>query len=138
MTSANQTMAQRVAQAALESQQQRNVHLPEGVTAVFGEDTLVITLHAALTPAEKELARSAEGAAQVQDFHRRLFESSVDPLRQEIKRITGIAVREAAVEVEPSTGAVIHAFTSGTVVQIFQLAGVIPVQSWGAPAPAGN
>jgi hypothetical protein len=30
-------------------------------------------------------------------------------------------VREAAVVVEPATGAIVHAFTSGTVVQIFQL-----------------
>ena len=133
-----QTMAQRVAQAALEAQQQRTGHLPGAVTAVLGEDTLVITLHAALTPAEKELARTAEGAAQVQDFHRRLFESSADSLRQQIEKITGIAVREAAIEIEPSTGAVIHAFTTGTVVQIFQMTGNIPVQSWGASAPAGS
>ena len=29
--------------------------------------------------------------------------------------------RVAAVGVEPATGAIVHAFTSGTVVQIFQL-----------------
>ena len=138
MTSPNQTMAQRVAQAALEAQQQRTGHPPGAVTAVLGEDTLVITLHAALTPAEKELARTAEGVAQVQAFHRHLFESSAHSLRQEIEKITGIAVREAAVEIEPSTGAVIHAFTSGNVVQIFQLAGIITMQSWGSPAPTAH
>ena len=36
------------------------------------------------------------------------------------------------VEVETSTGAVIQAFTSGTMVQVFQLAGVISAQVWNA------
>jgi hypothetical protein len=30
-------------------------------------------------------------------------------------------VKESAVVVEPATGAIVHAFTSGTIVQIFQL-----------------
>jgi hypothetical protein len=51
-----------------------------------------------------------------------LFDSSADSLRQEIKKITGVNVREAAVEVEPTTGAVVKAFTNGTVVQVFLLA----------------
>jgi len=48
---------------------------------------LVVTLHGALSPAEQSLARSPAGAAQVQEFHRQLFTSSADGLRQEIKRI---------------------------------------------------
>jgi len=59
----------------------------------------------------------------VQEFHRQLFASSVDSLRKEIKRITGVEVREAAAEVETKTGTVVHAFTSGTMVQVFLLAG---------------
>ena len=88
-------------------------------------------------------------------------------LREEIHRITGVAVRqgrnptgcfrtrdrvapvgrsnscrenniftvssavgEAAAEVETTTGAVVHAFTSGTMVQVFQLAGRISAEAW--------
>jgi hypothetical protein len=51
-------------------------------------------------------------------------------LREEIKRITGVAVGEAAVELEATTGAVVHAFTTGTMVQVFRLAGGIPVDVW--------
>ena len=91
------------------------------MTVVLGEDTLVITLHGALSPAEKVLAQSAAGAAQVQEFYRQLFANSSDTFRQEIKRITGGDVREAAAEVEPATGAVVHAFTTGTMVQVFHL-----------------
>jgi uncharacterized protein YbcI len=97
---------------------------------VLSDDTLVVTLHEALSPAEKDLSRTPEGAAQVQEYHRQLFKDSVDLLLEEIKRITGVAVGEAAAEVETMTGAVMHAFTSGTMVQVFQLAGRIPAEAW--------
>jgi uncharacterized protein YbcI len=124
------TMAQQVAQAASDFQQKRTGHAPTAVTVVLSQDTLVVTLHGALTPAEEVLAKSAEGAAQVQEFHRQLFANSADSLRQEIKRITGVAVREAAAEVETATGTVVHAFTSGTMVQVFQMAQGINADTW--------
>ena len=74
-----------------------------------------------LALAEKALAGSAAGAAKIQDFHRQLFSSSADALEREIKRITGRDVSEAAAELEPGTGAVVHAFTTGTIVQVFDL-----------------
>ncbi len=124
------TMAQQVARAAATFQQQITGHMPGAVTVVLSGDTLVVTLQGALSPAEKALAKTPEGAAQVQEFHRQLFKGSLDPLRQEIKRITGVEVREAAAEVEPTTGAVVHAFTTGTTVQVFLLAQGIPAATW--------
>jgi hypothetical protein len=47
-----------------------------------------VTLHDALTPAEKPLVWSPDGAAKVQEFHRRLFASSIEEMRQEIARVT--------------------------------------------------
>jgi uncharacterized protein YbcI len=124
------SMAQQVAQAARAFQQQRTGHAPKAVTVVLSEDTLVITLHGALTPAEQALAADPEGAAQVQNFHRQLFANASETLRQEIKRITGVNIREAVAEVETSTGAVVHAFTSGTMVQVFLLAQHITAEDW--------
>jgi len=124
------TMAQQVALAARALQRQRTGHTPKTVTVVLSGDTLVITLHGALSPAEEALAKSATGAAQVQEFHRKLFASSADALRQEIKRITGVEVREAAAEVETKTGTVVHAFTSGTMVQVFLLADNLSQDLW--------
>jgi len=115
-------MAKQIAQVAIAFQTERSGHAPASVTVVLSEDTLLITLHDALTPAEKALALSSAGAAQVQEFHRQLFLNSTDSLRQEIKRITGREVREAAAEVEPATGTVVHAFTTGNLVQVFLLA----------------
>jgi uncharacterized protein YbcI len=122
MNSSESEMAQQVARVAIAFQQEQTGHAPKAVTVVLSEDTLVITFHEALTPAEKSMAQSAAGAAQVQEFHRQLFQSSGDALRKEIERITGREVREAAAEVEPATGIVVHAFTTGNVVQVFLLA----------------
>jgi uncharacterized protein YbcI len=124
------TMAQQVAQAVSVFQQRRTGYPPKAVTVVLNEETLVVTLHEALSPAEKALARTPEGAVQVQEFHRQLFKNSAGLLRQEIKRITGIAVGEAAAEIETTTGAIVHAFTTGTMVQVFQLAGRISAETW--------
>lgn len=126
-------MAQQIAQAASIFQLQRTGHTPKSVTVVFGEDTLVITLHGALSPAEEVLAQSSAGAAQVQDFHRQLFASSSAALRREIKRISGREVQEAAAEVEPATGTMIHAFTTGVMVQVFQFTSRLPADPAAAP-----
>src|SRR6478609_3368465 len=80
------TMAQRLADVASAMQQQRTGDQPESASVVLGEDTLVVTLHDALTPAERALARRSAGAARVQESHRQLFASSSDAFRQEIKR----------------------------------------------------
>lgn len=114
-------VAQQIAEAVSVFQKQSTGHAPKSVTVVLSEDTLVITLHGALTPAEQALAKSEVGAAQVQEFHRQLFATSSESLREKIKRITGRAVREATAEVEPTTGAIVHAFTTGTLVQVFLL-----------------
>ncbi|HBO46293.1 MAG TPA: hypothetical protein DD670_20680 [Planctomycetaceae bacterium] len=124
------TMAEQVAEAISVYQTQRTGFPPKAVTVVLSDDTLVVTLHEALSPAEKALARTPEGAVQVQEFHRELFKSSVSLLCEEIRRITGVAVGEAAAEVETRTGAVVHAFTTGTMVQVFQLASKITAATW--------
>ena len=122
MVEADSTTVAQVVSLAKQFQTQLTGHAPAAVTVVLTGDTLVITLHEALTPAEKMLARTSAGAAQVQDFHRQLFASAADTLRQEVTRIIGRQLREAAAEVEPATGTIIHAFTTGTIVQVFSLA----------------
>lgn len=104
------------------------------MTVVLSEGTLVITLHGALTPAEIVLSQTAKGAAQVREFHRELFQNSLAPLRAEIERITGVAVHEATAEVETSTGAMVQVFTTGTMVQVFQLAGGLSAETWNGSA----
>lgn len=57
----------------------------------------------------------------MQEFHRKLFATSSESLRLEIKRILGREVRQAAAEVQPGTGAIVQAFATGTMVQVFLL-----------------
>lgn len=132
----SQAMAAQIAQAARALQQERTGHEPKSVSVVLSGDTLVVTLHGALSPAEQAMAKSPEGAAKVQEFHRQLFHDASDALRQEIKRITGMDVREATAEVEPTSGAVVQVFTSGTMVQVFLLSGKVPSGSFNAKGKA--
>jgi uncharacterized protein YbcI len=129
----NTAVARQIAEAASAFEQRRTGRAPESVAVVLSGDTLVVTLHGALSPAERALAGSPAGAAQLQEFHRQLFASAVEPLRQEIRRITGVEVREAKAEVEPGSGTVVQVFTSGTVVQVFLLARSVPAASWSGP-----
>jgi uncharacterized protein YbcI len=115
-------MAEQIAEAAKTFERERTGHAPSSVTVVLSEDALVITLHGALSEAEKALARDPRGAAQVQEFHTQLFAAAAGTLRSAIERITGTQVREAAAEIEPGTGSVVKVFATGTVVQVFLLA----------------
>ena len=126
MLHSTQTMAEQIAQAATAFQRQRTGHDPKSVSVVLGGDTVVVTLHGALSPAEQAMVQSPEGAAKVQEFHRQLFLSASDTLRQEIRRITGMEVLEGSAEVDPKCGPVVQVFPSGTMVQVFLLSGKVP------------
>ena len=125
MDKSHLTKAQQIGQAASAFEHRRTGHQPRSVNVVLNEDTLVITLHDALSPAEKALAKSVAGAAQLQEFHRQLFSNSAHSMRNEIKRITGVEVREGKAQIETMTGGVMQLFATGTVVQVFQLAGSV-------------
>ena len=135
MDKPNSNMAQQIAKAASDFEHQITGHAPKSVTVVLSDSTLVITLHGSLSPAEQVLAQSPEGAAQIQEFHRQLFANASDSLRKEIKRITGVEVREAAAEVEPTTGTVVKVFSTGSVVQVFLLGAGLPDASWSGSVP---
>jgi len=135
---ANPGMAEQIARAASDYEYERTGRTHKSVTVVLAQDTVVVTLHEALSPAERALAKSPTGAAQVQELHRRLFEDSCDSLRKEIKRITGVDVAEASIDVEPTTGIVVKTFASGTVVQVFLLAHGMPAESWSGGGSDGQ
>ena len=138
MAKSGATVAQQLALAASAFERQATGHPPTSVNVVLSDHTLVITLHGALSPAERALARDPTGAAQVQEFHRQLFANSSASLRQEIKRITGAEVREASAEVEPASGTVVKVFTTGTVVQVFLLARSSPLDVWSGSGSDGR
>src|SRR5271157_172808 len=124
------TAAHQIARAAIASERDRTGHAPKSVTVILSNDTLVITLRGALSAAEEALAQSPAGTARMQEFHRQLFAYASDSLRQVIKRITGVEVREASAELETKTGTVMQMLASGTIVQVFLLAGNVPLDTW--------
>jgi uncharacterized protein YbcI len=138
MDNPNSTMAQQIAQAASAFERQRTGHAPKTVSVVLNKETLVITLHEALSPAEKAVAKTPAGAAQMQEFHRQLFANTSASLMEDIKRITGVEVREASAQVETITGAVMQLFASGTVVQVFLLARSVPADTWSGSVPVSQ
>ena len=133
MSETKPTPAQRIAQAAIAFQRECTGIAPESVTVLLGEKTLVVTLHQALSPGEKEMARTAEGAARVHEFHRQLFQNSSAALHEELQRILGVEVRESTVELEPVTGRFIEVFRSGDLVQVFRLSQPVATQAWSSP-----
>ncbi|HUW33779.1 MAG TPA: Na-translocating system protein MpsC family protein [Planctomycetota bacterium] len=138
MGESKRNTAKEIAEAVIVFQEQTTGHAPKAVTVVLSQDTLVVTLHEALSPAERDLAKSTSGAAQVQEFHRQLFSTSCQRLQNEIKRITGVEVREAVAEIEPTTSAVVQAFTSSATVQVFRLARAVPGDNWSGSTPVSR
>ena len=120
MVQSTSNMAERVAQAALAFQQQLTGRKPKSVSVVICGDTLVLTLHGALSPAEQAEAHSPM-AAKAQELYRQLFLANSEMLRQEIKRITGLVVLENAAEV---------LLASGTMVQVFLLSRKVPSEGF--------
>jgi uncharacterized protein YbcI len=131
-------VAQRLAKAVIAFEQRRTGHAPRSVNVALSENTLVITLHGALSPAERAVAGSAAGAAPMQELYRQLFANSADALRREIQRITGVEVLEAGAEVEAGAGGVMQMFPTGTVVQVFRLARSVPAATWSVGGPGGQ
>jgi uncharacterized protein YbcI len=135
MESNTPTTARRIAEAVIAFETKRTGRAPQAVSVVIGGDTLVVTLHGALSLAERALAASAHGADQIQEFHRELFNAAAAEFREEIRGITGVDVRESKAEVETSTGTVVQVFSTGTVVQVFLLANGVPSDAWSQETP---
>jgi uncharacterized protein YbcI len=119
------SMAQQIGQSAIAFEEHRLGRRPKSVTAVLGGEILVITMHGVLSRAEMTIAENSAGAAKLQEFHQELFNHSSEPLRQEIKRITGLDLCD-------KTSVAVQVFPTGTVVQVFVLDGrILDADHWG-------
>ena len=115
------TIAQQIGHTVSAFERHRTGRKPSSVTVVLRNETLVVTLYGALSPAEEASVKSTAGATRIQEFHRQLFATSSGPLREDITRITGVEVREATMEVVSATG---------IMVQMFLLGGKVATGSW--------
>jgi uncharacterized protein YbcI len=109
------TIGERIARAAHAFELRRTKHARKWVAVFMNEETIVIALHGSLTGAEKPHAQSAAGAAEVQEFHRRLFADFYALLLRKIESMTGMDVRHTSAEIDLTTGRVVQLFTTDTV-----------------------
>ena len=112
------TIGPKIARAARAFEKRRTMHGRKWVPVFMNEDTIVIAVHGFLTAAEKALAQSPAGAAQVREFHRRLFTNVSAPLHRKTKKISGMEVRDTTAEIEPTTGGAVHVLSRATTQRI--------------------
>jgi uncharacterized protein YbcI len=122
------TKAQRIAEAASAFEQRRTGRVPDLVTVVLSAKTLIISLHGVLSPAERAIANTPDGATRMQEFHRLLFASSSEPFRQKIEEIIGAEVQTAGGRIEAAS--LVPVFPAGVIVQVFLLADSLPTETW--------
>jgi uncharacterized protein YbcI len=115
-------IGQEIARAARAFEKRRTNHGRKWSAVFLNEDTIVIVLYGSLTAAEKALAQSPAGAAQIQEFHRQLFANVPAAMHRKIKSITGMEVRNTTAEIDPMTGSVRQIFTTDTVWENFLIA----------------
>jgi uncharacterized protein YbcI len=108
-------MAQQIARAAVAFVCQRTGRAPGSVVVAQTDETLVITLHNILAPAERPQSRQLEKTSKQYELYRELFAESSGWLRREVSRITELQVLAVTAAVEAATGAVVVVLTTGRV-----------------------
>jgi len=115
------SITQKIAHAARACEQRQTKHGRDWVAVFMNEDTIVIALHGSLTTAEQVLVQSPAGVTQVRAFHQQLFTNVSATLVQDVKRITGMEVRDTKADILATTGSVVLVFTTDTMREKFLL-----------------
>src|SRR5471030_729399 len=76
------SMAQQIAQTAITFEEQRLGRKPSSVTVVLGGDTLVITMHGVLSPAEKAVGTGLEAMDEAGADAERQIALPADPMNE--------------------------------------------------------
>ena len=99
---------------------------PTSITVVAEGGWLVMSVHEPLAAVERHLARDADGARRVRQFHSHLFDQSLDALVSHVRRSTGVELRGGIVHVDTLTGSVLKTFTTRPHVDLFLLGRGLP------------
>lgn len=126
LTASAHRVARQVAQAAGTFEHLLLGRAPTSVTVVTHGDWMVVSLHEPFTAPERRMTRDGEGAERVRDFHRYLFEHSLDSLIAHVRRRTGVDLCAAIVHVDVVTGSVIKTFATSPDVDLFLLGRGLP------------
>lgn len=121
-----QRTARQVAQAAGAFEHLLMGRAPKSVTVVSDGPWMVVSLHEAFSAVERRLVLDEGGAQRVREYHRYLFDNSLDALRTHVRQSTGVEFRGAIAHVDTFTGSVIKTFTTSPAVELFLLGQGLP------------
>lgn len=84
---------------------------PDDVRAFIVRDLLVVRLKGVLTPAERQLAKTAEGVDMVKRLRQNLIAQGRDKLCEQISEITGAKILGVFTDIDVQLGERIFVFT---------------------------
>jgi len=122
-----QRLARRVAHAAGSFEHLLVGRVPSSVTVVTDGDWMVLNIHEAFSPGERQLASNRNGGSgKVEAYHRYLFNHGLESLCSHVRTCTGVWFRGAAVHVDRETGSVLKTLTTRPAVDTFLLGEGVP------------
>lgn len=90
---------------------------PEDVRACIVRDLVVVRLKGVLTPAERQLAKTAEGVDMVKRLRQNLIAQGRDKLSDQVGEITGVKVLGVFTDIDVQMGERVFVFTMDREVQ---------------------
>jgi uncharacterized protein YbcI len=84
---------------------------PDDVRAFIVRDLVVVRLKGVLTPAERQLAKTAEGVDMVKRLRQNLIAQGRDKLCEQVSEITGAKILGVFTDIDVQLGERIFAFT---------------------------
>ena len=84
---------------------------PEDVRAFVVRDLVVVRLKGVLTPAERQLAKTAEGVEMVKRIRQTLIAPGRDQLFEQVSKITGAKVSAIFTDINAQIGEKVFVFT---------------------------
>ncbi len=77
---------------------------PEDVKAFILKDLVLVRLKGVLTPAERQLAKNADGVEMVKAMRQNLIAQGRDKLSQQLSEITGVTVLTLFTDIDTQIG----------------------------------
>ena len=104
-------MENQVKNAIIKFEQEFMGRGPDEVKAFIVRDLIVIRLKGVLTPAERQLAKTAEGIEMVKRLRQNLIAQGRDKLMEQMNRITGAKATALFTDIDTQIGERVFVFT---------------------------
>ena len=105
------TMENSIRNAIIKFEQEFLGRGPDEVRALVARDLVVVRLKGVLTPAERQLAKTAEGVEMVKRLRQTLIAQGRDKLCEQVGEITGAKVLGLFTDIDVQLGERIFVFT---------------------------